>query len=293
MTIKNQWKTVKENWLLVVVLLVLVSLPFFSVNSGMSISSLTKVGYSEGMMEDMAMMVEPAVFRGGGVYYDSNFAPEVEERKITKSASLSSEVERGEFSAAETKLKAIITSTDSILLNENVYKSGTGMTSYLNGNYQLKVEADKYAAVISQLKDLGEVQSFSESGQDITGRYTDLVADLDAEKSRLARYKEMYNKAVDVEDKIQLTDRIFNTERTINYYEEALENMDKRVDYSTISVNLREESSGYIGVTLVKFSQLIRQLVNSFNSLLSLLFWALPYALAGLLVWWGYRRFKK
>ena len=242
--------------------------------------------------EEQAVSAEPAIYKWG-VYYDSGFAPEVADRKITKTAYISNEVKRGTFQEAEDRLKNIITATDSVLLSENIYKSGMGTASYLNGNYQLKVETAKYSAVISQLKEIGEVESFSESMDDVTGRYTDLSQDLAAEKSRLARFKEMYADAKTTEEKIQLTDRIFDIERTIGYYEDSLENIDQRVDYSTVSVQLREKSSGYMGVALIKFSQLVRQLVDSLNGLLSLLFMALPYALIALIGWFVYRRFKK
>lgn len=290
MTIKNQFKTVKENWLIAVLLIVLISVPLLSGIT--SISSFKFFSGDEYMTESMMASSEPA-FRGGGVYYDESFAPDVTERKLTKTASISNEIERGEFRDAELKLKAIVSGTNSVLLSENVYKSGIGRKSYLNGGYQLKVETGKYDTVILQLKEIGEIQSFNENMQDVTGRYTDLNVDLQAEKARLARFKEMYQEAEKVEDKIQLSDRIFNQERTVKYLEDALDNIDKRVDYSTVSVQLYEKQSEYKNIILVKLSELVRNIVDSFNNLLGLIFWAIPYALAGIVIWFVYRKVKK
>lgn len=287
--LKNQWKKIKDNWLLVVVILLLVALPYFSATSSYSKS------FSGGVMP---MYEEAAEFVGGRgmglVAYDGgDFAPDVSERKITKTASLTSEIERGKFSDAELKLKAIVSSTDSILLNENVQRNGQGKNSYLYGYYSLKVDTTKYDAIMSQLKELGEVTSFNENMQDVTGSYENLEIELAVEKERLARFKQMYNQASEVSDQIQLSDRIFNQERTVKYLEDALKNIDRRIDYTTISVSLQEEMSSYNNIVLVKFSELVRNLVNSFNGLISLIFVAIPYALAGLLIWFIVRVVKK
>jgi len=288
MTIKNQYKKIKDNWLIGLIILVLVALPFFS---GSSLSFIANKGYYASSMADMGM-VESAVYRGGG-YYEGNFAPEVEDRKITKTTSISNEVERGSFKEAEDNLKSIITSSGSYLLNENVQKYDQGKKSYYSGYYSIKVDSKKYDAVVSQLKNIGEITYFTENAQDVTGRYTDLEVELTAEKERLKRYQDMYDEATDVNDKIQLTDRIFNQEKTISYLENAIENIDKKVEYSTISVTLTEKRSEYIDVIFVKFSELVQRLVNSVNGLLSLVFWIIPYTLAGLLVWLVVRRVRE
>jgi len=236
----------------------------------------------------------PSYGRGiAPIYYDEGFAPEVQDRKITKTASLSTEVERGTFSSVQSRLKAIITSSDSYLLNENVNKYDQGRKSYYSGSYQIKIDSSKYDSVVSQIKEIGEIQSFSESADDITGRYTDLSSELQAEKARLQRYREMYNEAESVEDKINLNDRIFNQERTVKYLEDAIKSIDQQVSYSTLYVTISEKRSEYADTTLVKLSQLIRNLVGSFNSLLSLVFSLIPYAIAAILVWVVYRAIKK
>jgi len=285
MTLKDQWNIIKDNWLIAVVLIVVLLLfisPIFSGSGG---------GYAKSaLMADSGYAQEMASvsYRGGG-----DFAPEVEERKVTKTTSLSSEIERGEFKSAETKLKAIVITTDSYLLNENSQKYGVDRNAYLYGSYTIKVDVNKYDAVIEQLKDLGEVQSFSENAQDITGRHTSLTQDLAAEKSRLQKFQAMYNSATEIEDKIQLTDKIYDLERRISSYEDALENIDNRVEYSTVYVTLTEERSGYANVMFVKFSELVRGFVDSVSGLFTLIFWVIPWALAALVLWWIVRIVRK
>ncbi len=81
----------------------------------------------------------------------------------------------------------------------------------------------------------------------------------------------------------------------VKYWEDALKNVDNQVDYSTISVTFTEKQSEYAYIAVTKFSQLITSLVDSFNSLLYLLFVALPWAVGAALVWgvvWWVRRRK-
>jgi uncharacterized protein YutD len=281
MTFKEQLLRLKENWLLAVLIIVVLVFASFG-NSGTfrSLDMIQSNGiYSESAMAPSAKMVS-------GIGYDTgSFAPDVQERKITKSSWMSSDVERGEFKAAELGLKNIIESTDSYLLNENVNLYGSGKTAYYYGNYQIKVDTTKYDSIISALKKIGEVTSFNENAADITERYTDLNSELEAEQARLQKYNDMYAQATDINDKIQLADKIFNQERTVKYLQEALENVDQKVDYSTISVTLNEKQSTYANIVVVTFGRLVRSLVDSFNTLLNLIFVILPYAVAAGLIW--------
>lgn len=287
MTLKEQFKRLKENWFLALVVLLVLLVPLFS---GNSITSVAKTFSGIPMTEEMAISAP----RMGGVYYGEDFAPEVAERKITKDAYLSSEVKRGNFFDTETKLKAIISASESILLNENVNKQDTGWKTTHSGYYQFEVKTSKYDAVVKQLKELGEIESFSENARDITGSYTNLQVELDLEKERLTRYRAMYLEVKDVSEKIELSDRIFNQERRVKYLEESLENKDLQVEYSTINFNLKEKSSEYTNIAFIKLSHMVRNVVNSINNLVGLIFLALPWAIVLMIAWIVYKRkFKK
>ena len=283
--IKNQLNKLRENWLLLVIALVLVllvsgvRLPSRIAYSTMGGAPMVEMAYDEGVRASKS-------FYGGG-----DFAPEIEERIITKTASLSTETGRGTFHGQEAVLKGIVTSSDSYLLSENVQKYGEGWRAYYQGNYQIKIDTSKYEAVLAQLKMMGEVQSFGEDMEDITGDYADLEIELEVEKERLKRFEEMYEEAVEVEDKINLNDRIFNQERTIKYLEDRLENLDKRVEYSTVYFTMTEERSAFRG--LVEFKGLLEGLVNSFSSLIRFLVFLVPWMAMALILMVVYKSAKK
>jgi hypothetical protein len=286
MGVKDQFNSIKNNWLIVLIVLIIVLVFMMnSCTSGSLLRSSMDIDTASygGQYESAGNYLSKST---GGMYTPSpynpspDFAPQVKERKITKTTSITNKVERGTFAEAEMQLKAIVTSTDSFLLNENVHSQGSNKQQYKVGSYSLKVPTDKYDAVISQLKQIGKVTNFNENSQDITGSYTNTQIELDVEKARLARYEQMYGQATLVADKITLNDQMFNQERTIKYYEEALANMNQRIEYSTVQVSLQEEQSPYSRITFVTFPTLVLNFTQSVNSLFHLISFVLPYALA-------------
>nr|MBI4156747.1 DUF4349 domain-containing protein [Candidatus Woesearchaeota archaeon] len=283
MSLKNQFLKLKENWLLVLIVIIIAL-------AILNFSSITP--YSDYSLGDQGIAADSKLGivaeRGYSPIYSTSedFSPEVKDRKITKTASLSSEVKRNLFYEADSKLKAIVKSSDSFILNENINKYDQGLKSYLSGNYEIKVQTNKYDSVITQLKELGEIKSFTENSLDITGNYKDLEIELQSEKERLGLYRKLLDESTSVQDKISLSDLIFNLERQIKYLEDALENLNNQVSYSTVYVTITEKRSEYADIAFVKFSGLVSSLVNSINALLKLVVIIIPFILAGLLIWW-------
>jgi len=103
----------------------------------------------------------------------------------------------------------------------------------------------------------------------------------------------MYEEAKTVQEKIDLSDRIFNQERTIKYYEDSLKDIKNQISYSTISLTVKEKQSGYANIMFIKFSNLVASFVESFNNLLKFVVIILPLALVAFILYLLYRRFMK
>lgn len=292
MTLKSQFKTLKENWLLAVIFIIIVGALFFT-QQGSPLTGFSKpLAYQEASYDAIAGIRASSSYMPSPIY-QQDFAPEIKERIITKTSSLTSEVPTGKFKEADTQIKSVIQSTESYLLNENINSYDYGKRTYYSGSYQIKVATNKYPAVLEQLKKIGEIKNFNENANDETQQYTDLKSLIETEKSRLSRYNQMYNEATLIADKIQLSDKIFEQERIIKMYEESLSSLNNRVTYSTIYLTINEKQSDYANIVWVKFSDLTRALVESINSLLSLLFIILPWAIAIAIVWGIVRATRK
>ena len=286
--IKDQLKKIKENWLLVLVVVILLLVPSFMGNiaslpgamGGGVYDSVAEKGYA------------PFVVRNG-IYPSGDFAPEIEDKKIIKTANLGIDVEHDAYQSAEQKLLSIVSATDSLLLNQNVNTYEIGRKVSMTGSYELKVDVQKYDTILLQLKEIGKITSLNENANDITGSYKDLSIELEAEKARLERYKSMLEEAETVQEKLDLTDRIFNQERTVKYLEDALKNIDKQVVYATVYVQITEKQSAYANVIFVTFGELVREFVSSISSLVEFLFIILPYAIVAAIIWLVIRAVRK
>jgi len=200
MALKNQFQKLKENWLLLA-LVVVVLVVFSGLNPTQTFTNKIAMDESVDLTASRSSSFVP--------YYD-NFAPEAAQRFITKTSSLSTEIKRNTFQETDSKVKDLTKGFNAIIINENQNKNGEGKTSYLSSSYTMKVETSKYDSLVSQLKTIGEITYFNENSDDITEQKLDLQTSLEAERERLARYKQLLETAQTTQEKIELTDKIFD-----------------------------------------------------------------------------------
>ncbi len=293
--LRNQLKKIKDNWLILLILLVVIFF-IFGGDAFSGVLSQSRYLPQAGYDYESQGIKSLSIGESGRGYYPQqtkDFAPEIADRKIIKTASMSNAVERGNFQSAQATLKSIIKASNSFILNENVNKNGIDKKSYYTGRYQIRVEDSKYDSVINQLKQIGEVTSFVEYANDVTGTQANLQIEIQTERARLARYQLLYQEATSVSEKLQVEDRVFNQERTVKYLEDSLNNIDQRITYTSISFSLIEKQSEYLNIVFIKFSTLVKRLVSSINSLLTLIVVLLPYAIAVGIIWFVVRYIRR
>jgi hypothetical protein len=278
MSLKLQLGRLKENWLLALIIIALVLAPNFT---NLSSTSFSKNAVSQSF--DMGMPERS--------FMASGFAPEVEERVLTKSSSLNSEIKRGQFQEKDSKIKSIIKESEGFILNENNYKNEISKKTYISASYQIKVLTTNYENTITQLKTLGEVKSFNQNIDDITEQKLDLETNLQAERNRLTKYQKIFDESTSATEKLEVTDRIFNQERTIKFYEERLENLNNRVSYSNINLNINEKSE-YSSIAFIKLSQIAKNFVDSINAVIKLIVTVIPWAIILSIFYLIYKKIK-
>lgn len=142
--------------------------------------------------------------------------------------------------------------------------------------YTIEVSDSSRDAMVEDLKQIGDVTSYTDSAY-YTGDSLDTYQEqLAAEQARYDRYKELYLEAVTVEDKLLITDRMFESEQSIAYYQDLLNNTQDRVSTTTLSVSLSKDAWLDNFVTLKMMRD---QIVDSFNFMMSSLFWLIPWML--------------
>jgi hypothetical protein len=220
---------------------------------------------------------------GGSAYGESaysynqaiaDFAPQVQDRKIETTASLTTLIKRGSFDDADQELHTIIKQANGFIINENVNEYNKAKS----GSYNLRIPAQEYDTSIEQLKKIGEVTAFTQNDRDITGAYVNNDIELAAQRERLARLNKLYTERASLDDKLRLERAIFDQERTVKYLEETLTRLDQNVQYSTVDFRLNEKPSSLAGLSFLGFGDLVKTFVISVKGLLYFLFFVLPWA---------------
>ncbi|MFT4303921.1 MAG: DUF4349 domain-containing protein [Candidatus Woesearchaeota archaeon] len=265
MVLKDQINKIKDNWLLIVIFLILFFAMIFMMSGGL---------YSVGGVRSSSMDIAY-----GGQFYDgrvsSSLAPDIVDRILIKTASLTTVV--NDFNDAELRLKNIIDINNGIIVNQNV---NTRYSKYKNGHYTVSVPTNNYDNAVAALKTIGQVESFNERANDITGSYIRLQDLLESEKNKLRTYEQMQSQTSNIDEKLRLTDRIFDQMNKIRSLEYQIANQDDRVEYSQININLREKTPRHANVIFATFSDLWSSFKASVNALLYLIAYVLPFVIA-------------
>ena len=294
MSFKNQLNKLKENWLIMFLVILAIGFIFagsilVNVNGGSR-----NAGYGAYQMDSLSNDYKMASDYMPNSTYNNDFAPDVTERKVTKNATLSLEIPYKHFTEINSKVIDIVNSTDSYLITNNVYTTKIkNIKEVYSGSYSIKVESSKLDYVLGQLKDLGTIVYFNENAFDVTGKYTNLNIEIETQKNKLKTYQQMLDsEKTNVSEKLDITDRIYNLERNIKYLQDSINNIDQKIEYSTINLNISEHSN-YLTIVFVKFSQLVKLLVESVNSLFKIIFALLPWAVAFFIIFFAVRIGKR
>ena len=110
-------------------------------------------------------------------------------------------------------------------------------------NATIKIPAEKYDAARKLIEEQGEILYSSESNEDVTASYTDIQSRLKTKKTEEERLLTMIGQAEeDVTVLLELESRLGEVRTQIAKYEGKIKNMNRLTAYSTIQLNLTEES---------------------------------------------------
>lgn len=163
----------------------------------------------------------------GGVGQQYQIPP----RKVVYTASMTLEVE--DVEAAVNAVYGIAAKYGGYVGDANYHKKGVE-----SAEVTIKIPVDSYRQALDDLRGIGELKSFSEKAQDVTDYYMDLEArlrNLRAEEERLLEY---LDKAKTISEILQVEDHLARIRGQIEWLEAQLKNLERRIDYATISVTI-------------------------------------------------------
>ena len=187
---------------------------------------------------------------------DDSGAPEENPEKIIYSGDAT--VETTEFEQSVAALEKMIADCggfieSSSVNGNNYYDSSRGYTSRRTASYTLRIPSAKFAELMTSLSSIGNVPYTHTYTENVTAQYYDVQARLKALQAQEARLLEMMEIAETVEDIITIEDKLSDVRYRIDSLQSSLNNWDRRVAYSSLSVTLKEVQV-YTPETVTKIS---------------------------------------
>ena len=222
----------------------------------MAMNAAYDMAYEDAGFGMMNMAASKTTARGTDSSASEVDAPEENPEKIIYSGDAT--VETTEFEKSVAALEKMIAEAggfieSSSVNGNNYYDSSRGYTSKRSASYTLRVPSEKFAGLMSSLSDIGNVPYTHTYTENVTAEYYDVQARLKALQAQEARLLEMMEIAETVEDIITIEDKLTDVRYRIDSFQSSLNNWDRRVAYSTLSITVKEVQV-YTPATVTKIS---------------------------------------
>lgn len=198
------------------------------------------------------------------------------------------DMETLDFEKTITELTRYISSIGGYQQSSAVHGGRIGYDSVRSAEYVFRVPKKNYTQSFADMKKFGTVVSEQSNGEDITDQYYDTEARLKSLKIQQDRLLALLQKADKMEDILKIETELQNVLYQIENYTGTLKKWDSLVDYSTLSVNVREveqitpvkeKQKGLLGRIAEGFTNSIAGLWEFTQNLLIFIASALPVVL--------------
>jgi hypothetical protein len=173
----------------------------------------------------------------------------------------------------------------------------------------LRIPVADLESAMTEMRSLGNVERESQSGEEVTQQHTDLLARLTNARETEARLRDILaHRTGKMEDVLDVEDKISETRGEIEQLEAEQSNLEHRVEFASVDVELVEQYKAQLGSPSASVPY---QLRNSFvaglhhagDSLLGLvpffeeygpvlLVWLVLLGMPGILLWRRYRKLR-
>ena len=193
--------------------------------------------YGTGAYEE-AIEEEAAVEDGVDSIDDG--AIENSSRKIIRNVNISAETE--EFDSFVSNIDKKVKELGGYMESTNI--SGRSISSssknMRSADLVARVPSNKLDSFVTNVADISNITNKSESAEDITLNYADTQAHISSLRTEQQRLDELLLQAEDIETIIAIESRITDVRYELESYESRLRTMDNKVDYSTVTIHVRE-----------------------------------------------------
>jgi len=145
-----------------------------------------------------------------------------------------------DFGAARANLTATVEARGGYVSDSTKDVNDRGEESWTSGRIVLRVPAENFSVTMTAVEGEGRVLGSSTATEDVTEQVVDLQARLENLRAERERLRELYQRANDTEDVLAVERRLSEVQTEIERTEARLQSLERRVAYSTITVEMRE-----------------------------------------------------
>jgi Domain of unknown function (DUF4349)/Putative zinc-finger len=154
-------------------------------------------------------------------------------------------------------------SLDSILARHHGYFAQLNVSTPENAprglQASLRIPTPELASAVADLKTLGRVENESQSGEEVTQQHTDLVARLKNSRDTEQRFRTILQQRTgNVVEVLQVEEGIARVRGDIERMEAEQKDLEHRVDFATVELQLTEEYRAQLNPPAASVSTLIR-----------------------------------
>ncbi|WP_152041743.1 DUF4349 domain-containing protein [Salinigranum salinum] len=183
---------------------------------------------------------------GDGSSGDASSVQSIDSRALVRTGRV--ELEVTDYERTERNLTRLVESRDGFVSDTQQRQHRVGDRTYLTGTVVLRVPNERFAETFADIQAEGEVLESSTSTEDVTEQLVDIEARLSNLRAQRDRLRTLYDQASDTEDVLQVERRLSEVQTEIERLEARKQALERRVAFSTITVEIREERPDRLGV---------------------------------------------
>jgi hypothetical protein len=215
------------------------------------------------------------------------------QQKVIKNAELRVKLRADRFRAAFSDAVSIAEANGGFVADSQTSGSEDEGAS---GSLTIRVPSDRFDAARTSLSELGELESETISGQDVTGQLTDLEARLRNLRAQEEALRTLMGKAVNVGETMQVQQQLFSIREQIEQLAAQQAQLTDAVSLATLRLSLYEPGASFRPDDREPTSladaleRAVDAAVTVVGALVIGLGFVLPLALLALLAWLVWRR---
>ncbi len=215
--------------------------------------------------------------------------------RVVRTADLRVKVAKGGFGSAFDRVATLAAANGGFVSSSSTASADDARS----GELTVRVPADRFDAVRQGLSGLGEVESQSIRGEDVSGQLVDHEARLKSLQAQEDALRVLVGQAKAVGEVLQVQSSLFNVRQQIEQLKAQKANLEQATSLATLRLSLFEPGAGLVvrpaddRSLAASFRQAVDGMVAVVGGMIVVVGYLVPIAVLGLLGWGGARVLRR